>query len=529
MYATMGVEGCVAYSDSEYVELAVSIGTNRTKEANLRRDILANVHKLYNNPEVVREWEEFIDYAVSNPRPEVNSGVETAPTSGIDQNHASIELPGVELGYAIKLATDTGDNVFVRLSEHDDPLSYAQQVGDVIGAEYVKYRWIATVLQRGLNRLRYSDVIHTFLLEVNNERVKVDVRYGDDLTQLAMFTGLRRGLNDAGIGWLASVLEERVPEFATREWIDFRYSLDKLNRVSRTDTSDSSIDGDGSNFAPVVQYSERNPAELAGGCYLTLAFTTCKRLPTFLQTATSLMAALGGGIPRNVVCEVLVIDDSSSSEDRLAMQRMFPEFSFVFKPDGERGHANSMNLIRSLVKTRYLMYLEDDWNAMEGVGVKQLVHDPMEVLLHDETLMQVLLNDQSSRECAEVRDVAACVGDPAYGRSGWAASTRNGVEYMVHEFGSLRDGHSFTYWPGFSLNPSIIDLMRLDEVCGGPFDVGDDRFEQSFSVRCYEGGGVMGYMKGRTVMKHEGVVSSYVLNGEIRPFDNVREVELNNN
>lgn len=37
------------------------------------------------------------------------------------------------------------------------------------------------------------------------------------------------------------------------------------------------------------------------------------------------------------------------------------------------------------------------------------------------------------------------------------------VEYRLHEFGLLSPLSTFAYWPGFSLNPALWDLARLDD------------------------------------------------------------------
>lgn len=37
------------------------------------------------------------------------------------------------------------------------------------------------------------------------------------------------------------------------------------------------------------------------------------------------------------------------------------------------------------------------------------------------------------------------------------------VEYRLHEFGLMSPSHRFAYWPGFSLNPALWDLARLDD------------------------------------------------------------------
>ncbi|CAN0166969.1 unnamed protein product, partial [Hapterophycus canaliculatus] len=106
---------------------------------------------------------------------------------------------------------------------------------------------------------------------------------------------------------------------------------------------------------------------------VTLAITTCKRLRAFMGTAEGLQALLGhlpqgaseGASARDPrVCQVLVVDDGSSPADRSVMVSAFPRFTYVFKgPEDIKGHAGSMNLVLTLTKHRYLLYVEDDWWA----------------------------------------------------------------------------------------------------------------------------------------------------------------------
>ena len=78
-----------------------------------------------------------------------------------------------------------------------------------------------------------------------------------------------------------------------------------------------------------------------------------------------------------------MVDDGSSEEDRAAMRGEFPFFEYVLKPPHRKGHADSLNLLLSMVrvdtpiveglrsyeqdisgasrKRSYFMYLEDDW------------------------------------------------------------------------------------------------------------------------------------------------------------------------
>eukprot|EP00957_Ditylum_brightwellii_P151095 11505377-Ditylum_brightwellii.AAC.1 len=79
-----------------------------------------------------------------------------------------------------------------------------------------------------------------------------------------------------------------------------------------------------------------------------------------------------------MICDVLVVDDSSSEEDRRTMMRTFPEFTYIFKPGRDKGHASSLNLILNVIKTRYLLYIEDDWKTI--ANTVDMITDAMIVL-----------------------------------------------------------------------------------------------------------------------------------------------------
>lgn len=144
---------------------------------------------------------------------------------------------------------------------------------------------------------------------------------------------------------------------------------------------------------------------------------------------------------------------------------------------------------------------------------------------------QILINDQSSRNCA-VGDIAKCPQERQGVSAGWTrftpavappphklaatadpevlgASERNHdqlaavgdvlgvedgrgsggrVEYRLHEFGLMYPSHAFTHWPGFSLNPALWDLTRLTDTYqrhfGRPFrfDTTDTRSVSYHSI-----------------------------------------------
>ncbi|GMH69711.1 hypothetical protein TrRE_jg11715, partial [Triparma retinervis] len=73
MYKSMDILELVCYTDEDYVDAAVRVGSNREVEAELRSRILERVGVLYENEGVIAEWEKFFEYALDNERPVSNA------------------------------------------------------------------------------------------------------------------------------------------------------------------------------------------------------------------------------------------------------------------------------------------------------------------------------------------------------------------------------------------------------------------------------------------------------------------------
>ncbi len=497
MYRTMGIDYPIAYTDTEYVEKAVAIGTNRTLEDELRSSILQKNYLLYDNDDVVNEWNEFLKHIVSFPRP-VKTYV--VPDYHLEGAHESLELSASELGYAIRLqhvdpTTYERQTLTLRLAAHDDPVEYADAASKAVNAEPVKSRWIKAVLVHGMARLS-TPIVFSFSASIRSQIVTFDVHEGDDLDQAAVYYSLRHGLNHFGTTWLSHTFQRNVPQHDKPEWRAMRRTWDNIPTPPAVPT----------------------PSALSS-CYLTVALTTCRRIDLFIKTADSFLASISEDDFYQHVCEIVVVDDSSSDEDRRIMAKRYPAFRFVHKRPEEKGHAKSLNVIKSLTKTRWLMYLEDDWLFNDRANFTSIIADPMSVLLDQgSNVGQVLLNDQSSRPCAYAMEECDTSN---LGTAGWRRETADGVIYVEHEFGVVGEAFGFSYWPGFSLNPAIWDLRRIESALGEgwAFDDADTRFEQSFSMGAMDAGLTTAHMP-NVILRHIGVeVSSYVLNDEKRPFD----------
>jgi glycosyltransferase involved in cell wall biosynthesis len=296
---------------------------------------------------------------------------------------------------------------------------------------------------------------------------------------------------------------------------------------------------------------------------ITLAISTSRRLKHFLQTIVALENSIGK-LPNSLVTRVILVDDNSSEEDRNIMKNKYPNFEFHFKLPNEKGHANTMNKIFSLVDSQYLLYLEDDWRIFDvpvvvdslksallainsSTGNNNLLHHPFQsilmasiAILKQGNIQQILFNSQSTRDCASG---ANCNIDTMKS-GGWERSVfydnNTNIPYSLHEFGiasSLPDSHKlvqygdrthdFALWPGLTLNPGLWNIAVIKKMLSSCldnqdrklFDENDKLFEHRFSSLGYAAGITIGYFQS-LIFEHIGDVSAYSINDNERPWDN---------
>ena len=396
MNISMGEDNCcIAYTDEDYINLALSIGTDRKREGHVRNLIESRKHRIYKSNIVIKEWEYFLSYITTHQRPssissQFNEAISSSEDSIVDLD-ATFFIPNVQensliknSSYAIKFRALPSDDVHVAyFTQHNKNVTkIAHELCSKLSrADPIMCEFIRNVLRHGQQR-NEENIVATYPVRFlsNNAAWNEDivVRFGDDLQAVSSFYGLKLGLNDKGIEHLFLFLEKRHTEHSSSQWINVR----REQHAKR--------------FEPFpVYFNNKN------SCYLTIAVTTCKRLHLFREMMNSLK--IWNVMKTGSVCDVLVIDDNSSIDDRTKMMSEYPDLTFVMKPVSDKGHAKSMNIIQGLTKTRYLLYIEDDWKSITDINI--VIKQAM-IVLRDENdqnnpVAQVLLNDQSSRPCAE--------------------------------------------------------------------------------------------------------------------------------
>lgn len=218
---------------------------------------------------------------------------------------------------------------------------------------------------------------------------------------------------------------------------------------------------------------------------VTLTMTTCKRLDLFKKTINSFLNLC---TDIDNISRWICVDDNSSEEDREEMKRLYPFFTFVFKNKENKGHPQSMNIIRDMVKTPYIFHLEDDWNFFIK---RPYIGDLLNLLISNPKIGQCLLNrNYSERET----DIDIKGGFPV---------SKNGINYLIHEYCPGEKINDFyakhggpvrqcAYWPHFSFRPSLLRKEVLDTV--GKFDEKVSHFEMEYSHRYVNKGYISAFL-----------------------------------
>ena len=220
---------------------------------------------------------------------------------------------------------------------------------------------------------------------------------------------------------------------------------------------------------------------------ITLTITTCKRFDLFEQTINSVINCFDIELIDHWFC----VDDNSNEEDRQKMKSMYPFFEFYWKDNKEKGHPQSMNIIRNYIKTPYYFHLEDDWKFF--TPMKYLYYS-LEVLQQNPRYGQCLFNKNYAEIEADI-DV----------KGGLFMTTHSGFRYYIHEFVNnsndldkwivkYGNSKSSNYWPHFSFRPSLLRTSVIKNI--GQFDTVKSHFEMDYAYKYINQGYISTFFEG---------------------------------
>lgn len=267
---------------------------------------------------------------------------------------------------------------------------------------------------------------------------------------------------------------------------------------------------------------------------ITLTITTCKRYELFEQTMNSFINCC---LDIHLIDRFLCVDDNSSEEDRKKMKEKYPFFEFYFKTVSEKGHPQSMNIIKNTVKTPYVFHLEDDWKFFIP---HNYVEHCLDIITQNNDVQQCLLNKNYGETIDEI-------GMPG----GYTRMTISNKRYILHEYIEKEEDYkkfnernggarNCAYWPYFSFRPSLFRKAVLDEL--GNFNETVAHFESEYANRYKEKGYKSAFLEsiycthiGRLTSERfdESKLNAYKLNNELQfhnktyNFEKIKTVVVN--
>ena len=279
-----------------------------------------------------------------------------------------------------------------------------------------------------------------------------------------------------------------------------------------------------------------------GSDRITFTITTCKRYDLFEKTMNSFLNCCKD---IQLVDRWVCIDDNSSEEDRENMKYQYPFFEFYYKTIEEKGHLISMNMIQDIVKSPYILHLEDDWLFIK----KEYIIKPALYILESNhfryidteakgfiekkgnQIAQVLLNLNYSED---IRNVIL---------GGYMIETMGNpnIKCILHEhhekteYSRLCNKKSCAYWPHYSFRPSLFKREIFDKL--GRFETVDNNvfFERIYADKYVKNGylscfynKIMCYHIGKKTYE-KNIVNAYDLNNVSQFNTNQTFVEKNQN
>lgn len=252
---------------------------------------------------------------------------------------------------------------------------------------------------------------------------------------------------------------------------------------------------------------------------ITFTITTCKRLDLFKRTIDTLLINYSNF---DIIREFICIDDNSSTKDREEMIKRYPFFTFIMKTESQKGHQKSMNMLYDVIKTKYNIHFEDDWYCNKPFDFQMILNYVIKNNLNILILRKICWADTKIKDYINEEPVREYV--------------YNGNHYLKPELNIEYDEETYPeklnpsyqdrvfpptdhwWWPGFSLNPSIINFKLIKTIGYFREDIPTELFEYDFALRCFYADIKTYYLN--LNIEHIGtIVSSYTLNDMKRYYD----------
>jgi hypothetical protein len=480
----------LSLAEYKNINLMTMLDTIKDNKYNFRKDILIHImaHK--------RMWEDCRYSIVLEDNVVLNSN-----------------FPDI-IRDAIKIINTTSDATLIKLSNNH------------ISAGYVLNKAAADKLKDfyRIHKMKYSvsDAISMCDINIITSQPALYVEHKDKIVHLDGYQFYSR-LDSRGfdIRYTGNLSLQEMKEIADNDpncigfntlgW--FKNRIKPVNELMPVTWSEEIHDGLYiKDIDQLVQNKIKLIMETKSHSDLTFTVTTCKRWECFKETMDTLLLKC-----KNIelVEKWLCVDDNSSSEDREKMKSRYPFFEFIFKQPKDKGHPLSMNILWDKVTTTYSMHFEDDWLLQNNINLKSYLDYVKRANIGQLILRRISADDHIAIDIIDGNTVYKYIYNPNHI---FKPDLNKRYDQEIKHNMPANPTDKFWWWPGFSLNPSIMNIKQMKKQIGlFKTDIQSELFEYDYAVRCYNSNLETQYVS--LNIQHIGAVSSYSLNDMRRYYD----------
>lgn len=256
---------------------------------------------------------------------------------------------------------------------------------------------------------------------------------------------------------------------------------------------------------------------------IMITFTTCKRLNLFKETVYSM---INHWVDIDKINLWFAVDDNSSHQDRIEMTTLFPWIQFYMKPEQQKGHRTSMNIIWTRlneIKPKYWIHMEDDFLFYKKMNYIDLsINALTSKYCIDNNVKQIVFNRNYSETIHDYQ-ILGHIEDAQI------------KDIVLHKYSNRSFNYkNCHYWPHYSFRPSLIETSAILHL--GDFDSENVFFEMDYAHRWTKSGYTTAFLNSIT-SRHIGrltkdrnidtIPNAYQLNNQSQ-FENQNKIKIIN-
>ena len=217
---------------------------------------------------------------------------------------------------------------------------------------------------------------------------------------------------------------------------------------------------------------------------ITLTMTTCQRYDLFTSTIKSFAECC---VDSHLISKIIVVDDQSPLNEVEMMTEQLQDYfnadvNMIRKPESQKGHQHSLNILYDKIETDIILHLEDDWLFTKK---DYIIYKALSIMEIDPSIKQVLFRtaDIMARNQTVIKSKYFNMDEFEY----------QDFEYVKYNYTGTfnKDIKNRPAWCGWNLNPALWNFKEIKKL--GKFPVNQTCFEYNYSKHFWQRGYKVAY------------------------------------